>query len=116
MISCNNRQCAFDKGLPAMVVDEDVYNYRPTLLIATVDKFASIPWREHAASLFNFQDGSARDQLPPELIIQDELHLISGPLGTLVGLYECALDAVCSRNGIRPKTIASTATIRRAGD
>lgn len=115
IVSCREVECAFSKQLPVYLVDEDVYNYRPTLLIATVDKFAGLPWLEQAASLFNLKESGRPDQPPPELIIQDELHLISGPLGTLVGLYETALDAVCGRMGARPKTIASTATIRRAG-
>jgi ATP-dependent helicase YprA (DUF1998 family) len=94
------------------VVDEDIYNFRPTLLIATADKFASLPWRDRFIELFNRGDGVA---LPPELIIQDELHLISGPLGTLAGLYETAIDLLATHEGVVPKIVASTATIRRAG-
>ncbi|MEI6234148.1 MAG: helicase-related protein [Planctomycetota bacterium] len=111
VVHCKNPDCEFEKGLPIYVVDEDIYKKRPTLLIATVDKFASLPWREQAANIFN---AVAEGGLPPELIIQDELHLISGPLGTLTGLYETAVDLLCTRDGIRPKVIASTATIRRA--
>jgi hypothetical protein len=112
VISCRNRDCLFKDELPVYVVDEDVYRFRPTLIVATSDKFASLPWREKVASLF---DGGTDASGPPELIIQDELHLISGPLGTLAGLYETAVDLLCSRNGVGPKVIASTATIRRAG-
>ena len=57
---------------------------------------------------------------PPDLIIQDELHLIAGPLGTVAGLYEAAIDQLASRgsgeNRVRPKIVASTATVRRAAD
>uniref|UniRef100_UPI001F372B1D hypothetical protein n=1 Tax=Clostridioides difficile TaxID=1496 RepID=UPI001F372B1D len=82
------------------------------LPICTVDKFAMITWTTEVASLFALDDDNSN--LSPELIIQDELHLISGPLGTMVGLYETALDAMCSYKGIKPKIIASTATIRKA--
>lgn len=110
VIRCNAQGCEFRQELPAWVVDEDIYNRRPTMLIATVDKFASLPWEERTAELFNI----GRNALPPELIIQDELHLISGPLGTLTGLYETAIDDLCSNTVRRPKVVASTATIRRA--
>lgn len=107
-VRCPDPTCDFTDGLPVHLVDESVYDAHPTLVIATVDKFASMPWREQTAALFN------RDRIddtpPPELIVQDELHLISGPLGTLTGLYETAVDALAKR----PKVIASTATIRRA--
>ena len=57
---------------------------------------------------------------PPDLVIQDELHLISGPLGTMAGLYETAIEALCVREidgrAVRPKIVASTATVRRAQD
>lgn len=110
-VRCPGPDCDFASGLPVHLVDETVYAARPTLVIATVDKFASMPWRERTAALFN------RDRLgdatpPPELIVQDELHLISGPLGTLTGLYETAVDALADQ----PKVIASTATIRRAAE
>jgi len=111
VIACHQDQCEFAQGLPVHVVDEAIYSVRPTLIIATADKFAALPWNDDVAQLFNAKAPTAR---PPELIIQDELHLISGPLGTLAGLYETAIDYLCTRAGQRPKVIASTATIRRA--
>ncbi|USQ88548.1 DNA helicase [Streptomyces phaeoluteigriseus] len=110
-VRCPGPDCSFASGLPVHLVDQTVYEARPTLVIATVDKFASMPWRERTAALFN-RDRTGDSTPPPELIVQDELHLISGPLGTLTGLYETAVDALADR----PKVIASTATIRRAAD
>ncbi len=110
-IRCPDPDCNFADGLPVWVIDTDVYNIRPSLIIGTVDKFARIPWMEEAGNIF----GADNRSKPPELIIQDELHLISGPLGTMVGLYETAVDSLCrDRNGHPPKIIASTATIRNA--
>lgn len=113
IVRCPNLECTFHQGdgLPVHLVDSDVYRERPSLIIGTVDKFAMLAWREQAGRLF----GSGHDA-PPDLIVQDELHLISGPLGSLVGLYETAIDhlATDGRTGARPKLVASTATIRRA--
>lgn len=138
------------EGLPVLVVDEEIYRRPPSLLIATVDKFAQMPWKGETQMLFGKVNGicdrhgflspevddtqshPARHGLPsvknrphgflrpPDLIIQDELHLISGPLGSMVGLYESAVDELCSwvvdGKKVRPKVVASTATIRRAAD
>lgn len=110
--TCTDEGCDLGPRLgvwPISTVDEDIYRIRPTLLIGTVDKFAQLPRREEMKHLFGFKSKNAT-----ELIIQDELHLISGPLGTIVGAYELAFDWLLSVNGLRPKVIGSTATIRRA--
>ncbi|MFR9724525.1 helicase-related protein [Streptomyces sp. MS19] len=106
-LRCPGDGCPYHTGLPVHVVDEELYRTRPTLVVATADKFARVAWREDVAALFN---RDVPGTPPPELVVQDELHLISGPLGTLAGLYEAAVDLAADR----PKVIASTATIRRA--
>ena len=156
-VHCRDKDCAFSKrqnpdGLPVLTVDEEIYRLLPTFLLATVDKFAQMPWRSDVQALFGRVVGRCerhgwlgteaecrgvhpkRGSLgastllpapkngfrPPDLIIQDELHLISGPLGTLVGLYETAVDKLCTWEHagvtVRPKVIASTATTRRAAE
>ena len=111
--TCHNNTCDFGKIkgniLPCNVVDEALYKNPPTLLIATVDKFARLAWEERAGSFF-----AREGNRPPELIIQDELHLISSALGSIVGLYEVAIETVLVARGMRAKFIASTATIKNA--
>lgn len=111
-IRCPNNSCEFHKGggLPVRLIDEDIYHNLPTYIVATVDKFAQLPKVEDTSHLF----GLGVQKKPPELIIQDELHLITGPLGTMVGIYEYAIERLCQRDGIGPKIIASTATVRNA--
>ncbi|MFI7207747.1 DISARM system helicase DrmA [Micromonospora aurantiaca (nom. illeg.)] len=141
------------EGLPILTVDEEIYRYAPSLVIATVDKLAQLPWRGFAGMLFGRvrqrcpRHGYRHDDLdgrtncgnrhnkkgsleavtsqpvtqlrPPDLIIQDELHLISGALGTVVGLFEAAVDQLCTwplpaGGETGPKIVASTATTKRA--
>lgn len=149
LINCDNLECDFSAakgGLPVLAVDEEIYNRLPAFIVATVDKFAALPRKGEIGRFFNHVDRiESADNLqhltfigadtpntgrlldpqrqclpPPDLVIQDELHLISGPLGTIAGLYESAIDRLASRkiNGrLRgPKIIASTATVRRADD
>lgn len=111
---CPNSACDFNDELPIKIVDEDIYRDPPTLLFGTVDKFAMLPWKAKSSSIFAMNVNNSNPT--PELIIQDELHLISGSLGTMVGLYETAIDLLCSCKGLRPKIITSTATIRRSKD
>ncbi|MEQ1573886.1 MAG: helicase-related protein [Vicinamibacterales bacterium] len=128
LLLCSDRHCTYggehwQEWLPVEVIDERIYNNPPSLVIATADKFAMVAFRPDAGAIFGrgFLAGESRQlNRPPGLIIQDELHLISGPLGTVYGLYEGVFERLCSvrANGswIKPKLIASTATIRGAAD
>ena len=110
---CLNAECEFGRGthpLPCNVVDEALYENPPSLLIATIDKFARVAWEERSGVFF----GAPGRFRPPELVIQDELHLVTGPLGSVAGLYEAGFDTLLMQRGVRPKYIASTATIRMA--
>lgn len=107
---CTSAKCEFRTGLPVAVIDDALYESPPTFLLGTVDKFAQLAWVAPAGALF----GRGHGLQPPSLIIQDELHLLTGPLGTTVGLYESAIDLLCEHGGRGPKVVASTATIRRA--
>ena len=135
--------------IPVYLVDEEIYAKCPTIILSTVDKFARLPWDAETNSLFGrvdrvcSRDGYVaigvehakhkkttelpaakltpiRPFLPPELIIQDELHLISGPLGTVYGGYETIIEDLCTykenEKKYRPKYIVSTATIKNAGE
>jgi len=143
-VHCLADDCAFHvdpspEGLPVLFVDEQIYRELPAFLVATVDKFAMLPWRGETGMLFgrarsragrrfygptDGRDPSDARRLPeglrpPELIVQDELHLISGPLGTMVGLYETVVETLCRRGdgtSHRPKVIAATATVRQASE
>ena len=118
LVHCVNRRCDFagKRHLPIVAVDEPIYRRLPAFMIATADKFAALPWSGETARFFH--GGDPDHPRPPDLIIQDELHLISGPLGTMAGLYETAIDRLCTRRTgdgtVRPKVIASTATVRLA--
>ena len=118
---CSFRARAKGKGIPVCLCDEDIYETPPTLLFGTVDKFAQLA---HAVSTNTPSNDSRRllgkrqnatDCLPPDLIIQDELHLLLGPLGSATAMFECAIDQLCTKNGVRPKIISSTATTRNTG-
>ena len=136
---CANIDCDFsgDRALPVVAVDESLYRRLPAFLIATVDKFASLPWVGPSGKLLGGADRRDADGFygaaepgretplatplaPPDVVIQDELHLIAGPLGTLAGLYETSIEALAVREvdgrAVRPKIVASTATVRRAQD
>jgi hypothetical protein len=116
-LHCPDKECRFSIGLPVKVIDDDLYEDPPTYVIATVDKFASLAWRAECRSLFGIGEDGQRVASPPGLIIQDELHLITGPLGSMVGLYETLIDELATDHRgdgapIKPKLIAATATTR----
>ena len=137
-IRCANTSCDFtgDRALPILTVDEPIYKRLPAFLIATIDKFAGLPFVGETGAFFGHVDRTDGNHgfvgaslpgfgrplgatlLPPDLIIQDELHLISGPLGTVAGLYETVIDQLATTEidgkRVRPKIVASTATVRRA--
>lgn len=128
--------------IPAFTVDEQIYHRCPTIIVSTADKIARMAFEPRAASIFGIVEkynayyGYYRDNLlpaattktaknesnsvnvtpfsPPELIVQDELHLIEGPLGSLFGLYETVVEGLQSISEAKPKYIASTATIKDA--
>lgn len=114
---CPDRNCNFSDGLPIYLVDESIYKKRPTFLIGTIDKFVQLVWKPEARSLFGLGSNGERLVSPPSLIVQDELHLISGPLGTLAGLFEALVEELCLKtingNIIKPKIISATATINQ---
>jgi len=117
---CSDEDCFYgDKHnpLPIWITDEDVYEERPSFILGTVDKFAQMAWKPQAKALFNLDSSGERQGPPPALIIQDELHLISGPLGSMVGLYEPVIEELCTDRRttppIKPKIVASTATTRK---
>ncbi|WP_340033948.1 helicase-related protein [Paenibacillus sp. FSL H3-0302] len=116
-IHCTDNKCLFSEKLPVYVVDEDIYDKRPTFIIGTVDKFAQLAWNSRPRSIFGIGGDGTRNSSPPGLIIQDELHLISGPLGSMSGIFEVLIEELCTDyrtgNGVKPKIVCSTATIRR---
>jgi hypothetical protein len=140
-LKCSNKKCSFSFGrllsrrrqdqgpIPVNLCDETIYQHPPSLLFGTVDKFAQLAHKvsnldkarnKDSRRLFgrgNWENGKPTNgYFPPDIIIQDELHLLNGPLGSSVALFESAVDQLCTRiDGTRPKVISSTATTRNTG-
>jgi hypothetical protein len=137
LLKCSNNMCAFyynrpskatkiQGPIPVSLCDEEIYQHPPSLLFGTVDKFAQLAHKvtddknkrnKDSRRLFgrgNWEKGKpSNGYLPPDIIIQDEMHLLLGPLGSSVALFESAIDQLCRReDGTRPKIITSTATTR----
>src|SRR5699024_5192639 len=113
---CPDEHCEFNEGLPIYFVDEMLYKNPPTFLIGTIDKFVQLSWNENLRGLFGIDNKGNRKISPPNLIIQDELHLLSGPLGSLTGIYEALVEDLCTDkregNDFKPKILSATATIK----
>lgn len=105
-----------ERGIPIFEADEDVYASRPDFVVGTVDKMARISWKPESQGLFGLSGGK-RAYDPPRLFIQDELHLIAGPLGSIDGLFEVMLEHLCEADGGRaPVLVAATATTKNYRD
>jgi len=128
--------------ITAYTVDEQVYYRCPTIIVSTVDKIARMAFEPRVGSIFgnvntynayygyyrnglmpkNYLKSALKEEYncrvsrfnPPDLIVQDELHLIEGPLGSMFGLYESIVESVIQSGGGQTKYIASTATIKNA--
>ena len=104
------------RGIPVYEVDEDVYSSAPDFVVGTVDKMARISWKPESQRLFGLKNG-VRTFDPPRLFIQDELHLIAGPLGSIDGVFEVMLEQLCKVDGGRaPILVAATATTKNYQD
>ena len=120
---CPDKRCAFsvkNEKLPLYVDDQSIKEKKPSMIIGTIDKLALLAFEtgSNSHSVFGKDIEGSQVTKPPSLIIQDELHLISGPLGSIAGIWESIIEDFCSDYSdpnlvIRPKIICSTATIRK---
>ncbi|MCL4325262.1 MAG: DISARM system helicase DrmA [Candidatus Thermoplasmatota archaeon] len=145
LVARNDDDTPFDTPkipIPAYTVDEQIYHRCPTIIVSTADKIARLAFEPRAAGImgnidkYNDYYGYYRGDLlpeettkaavsnsvgvkpfdPPELILQDELHLMDGSLGSMFGLYETVVESLIKKIGGTkgPKYVASTATIKDA--